>query len=312
MGVGNPTTEPSNNQFSIFIQDDWRVNDSLTLNLGLRYDIENFSGVETSVPVPGTEALVGTVVVVGEIPPVDKNNFGPRLGFTYDFRAHGTTIIRGGYGRYYKPILHNVYNNALLFDQQRYLILSVFCDPADPASCPNGDPLFLAQYYPNILPESVLSATPGDIRPMQDGDIAYTDQVSIGFQKEFGRNFAVNADYVYMKGNDLTREQNLNAPQDLVNPGDPPFPEYGRFRLLTTDGESWYSALQVGVQKRYSNNLMFTASYTYSEAEDTAADFYRIAEPNNQFDLDAEKGPQAFDQRHLFAFSTIDQFWRCT
>lgn len=303
LGVGNPTTEPNNNQFSAFVQDDWRVNNSLTLNLGLRYDIENFSGPENPVPLIPVPA-VGEVIV-GAIPPVDTNNFGPRLGFTYDFRGHGTTIIRGGYGRYYKPILHNVYNNALLFDQQRYLILSVFCDPFDPASCPNGNPNFLAQYFPNLPPESVLSATPGDIRPMAAADIAYTDQVSIGFQQEFGRNFAVSADYVYMKGNDLTRERNLNAPVDLVNPGDPPYPQYGRLRLLTTDGESWYNALQIGVQKRYSNNLMFTASYTYSEAEDTAADFYRIAEPNDQQDLDAERGPQAYDQRHLFAFSTI-------
>jgi outer membrane receptor protein involved in Fe transport len=292
LGVGNPTTEPSNNQFSAFVQDDWRVNDRLTLNLGLRYDIETFGGV-TDNPVPLIPIPLEGEVIVGKIPPVDKNNFAPRLGFTYDWGGKGTTIIRGGYGRYFKPILHNVYNNALLFDQNRYLILSI------------DDPNLLAQFFPAIPPESVLAATPGDIRPMLAADLAFTDQVSIGFQHQISNDFVINADYVYMKGNDLTREHNLNAPQDLVNPGDPPYPQYGRLRLLTTDGESWYSALQLSVQKRYSNNLMFTASYTLSKAEDNATDFYSIAEPNNQFDLDAEKGPQAFDQRHLFSFSAI-------
>ena len=201
LGVGNPTTNPTNNQFSVFVQDDWRVNDRLTLNLGVRYDIENFSGEESDIP------IVGTDIVLGKIPPVDKNNIAPRLGFTYDLGGKATTIIRGGYGRYFKPILHNVYNNALLFDQSRYLILSI------------DDPNLLAQFFPNIPPESVLAATPGDIRPMESADIAFTDQVSIGFQQEISGDFVVNADYVYMKGNDLTREHNLNAPQNLADPG---------------------------------------------------------------------------------------------
>ena len=290
LGSGDPTTNPSNNQFSAFVQDDWRVNDRLTLNLGLRYDIENFNGPQSDQAIPGTD------IRLGKIPPVDKNNFGPRLGFTYDVGGKATTIIRGGYGRYFKPILHNVYNNALIFDQQRYLVLSV------------DDPALLAQYFPAIPPASVLLATPGDVRPMQAADIAYSDQVSIGLQKELSRDFAISADYVYMKGNNLTRERNLNAPAQFFDGeriGPVPFPEFGRFRLLTTDGESWYNALQVGVQKRYSKNFMFTASYTLSKADDLSADFFSISEPNDQSNPDADKGPQVFDQRHLFAFSTI-------
>src|SRR5262249_53444277 len=114
LGVGNPTTKDSNNQFSAFIQDDWRPSPNLTLNLGLRYDIENFSGPQSDQAVPGTD------IFLGKIPPVDKNNFGPRLGFTYDVKGKGKTIVRGGWGRYYKPIFHNIYNNALFFDGQYY------------------------------------------------------------------------------------------------------------------------------------------------------------------------------------------------
>jgi outer membrane receptor protein involved in Fe transport len=287
LGVGNDTNDDTNSQLSFFFQDDWRVNDRLTLNLGLRYDIEWFDGPQSSIPVAGTE------IVLGEIPEVDKNNFGPRLGFAYDPWGNGQTVVRGGYGRYFKPILHNVYNNALLFDGQRYLILSV------------GDPNFLASIYPNLPSPDQLEATPPDVRPMESADIAFTDQLSIGFQQELGRDFVVNADYVYVRGQNLTRERNLNSPRNLVNPEDPPFPQYGRFRLLLTDAGSWYHGLQLGVSKRYSNNLLFTASYTISKTTEDAADFFSISEPNNQFDLDAEKGDGTHDQRHVFAFSAV-------
>jgi outer membrane receptor protein involved in Fe transport len=287
LGVGNPTTQASNHQFSVFVQDDWRVNDRLTLNLGLRYDIEKYNGDE--VPTP----LTGTGIVLGKIPGVDKNNFGPRLGFTYDLGGKGETILRGGYGRYYKPILHNVYNNALLFDGERYLILTI------------SDPNLLAQFFPAIPDPSVLEATPGDVRPMASADLAFSDQASIGFQQELQKDFVVSADYVYVRGDNLTRERNLNAPRNLANPEEPLFPQYGRLRLLSTDGRSWYHALQIGVQKRYSRNLMFTTSYTLSKAEDEASDFYSVAEPNDQSNPDAEKGPGPHDQRHVFAFSAI-------
>ena len=288
LGVGDPTNDDTNHQFSAFVQDDWRLSDRFTLNLGLRYDIEKFSGPSSDQPIPGLAD-----VRLGAIPPVDKNNFGPRLGFTWDPTGKGFTSVRGGYGRYYKPILHNVYNNALLFDNQRYLILSV------------DDANLLAQFFPNLPPPSALSATPGDIRPMQSADVAFTDQASVGFQHELSRDFVVSADYVYVRGQNLTRERNLNAPRNLANPEDPPFPQFGRFRLLLTDAGSTYNALQFGVQKRYNDRFMFSTSYTLSKVTEDAADFFSISEPNDQFNLDAERGPGTHDQRHVFAFSGI-------
>ncbi|HSE43335.1 MAG TPA: TonB-dependent receptor, partial [Acidobacteriota bacterium] len=287
IGVGNDTNEDTNSQLSLFVQDDWRVNERLTLNLGVRYDIEWFDGPQSEIPVPGTE------LVLGDIPEVDKNNFGPRLGFTYDPFGEGQTIIRGGYGRYFKPILHNVYNNALLFDSQRYSILVV------------SDPAVLANAYPGIPDPATFEATSPDVRPMQSSELAFTDQLSIGFQQEFWKDFVINADYVYVRGQNLTRERNLNAPRNLINPETPPFPQYGRFRLLLADAGSWYHGLQLGLAKRYTNNLLFTASYTLSKVEEDAADFFSISEPNDQFNLDAEKGPGTHDQRHVFAFSGV-------
>jgi len=285
IGVGNPRNENTNHQFSAFIQDDWRVNDRLTLNLGLRYDIETFNGDETPVP------LGDTGINLGEIPETDKNNFGPRLGFTYDWGGQGKTILRGGYGRYYKPILHNVYNNALLFDGTQYVVESI------------SDSDTLGQVCCGIPDPSFFEGGGFDVRPMNSADVAFSDQASIGFQHELARDLVVNADYVYVKSSNLTRERNLNAPQDISDPNfEPDFPEFFRVRLLLTDAHSWYHALQTNIQKRFSNNLMFTASYTFSKVEEEAGDFFSVSEPNDQSNLDAEKGPGTHDQRHVFSF----------
>src|SRR5262249_17437097 len=150
-----------------------------------------------------------------------------------------------------------------------------------------------------------LEATPGDVRPMESADVAYTDQGSIGFQRELTPTMVVSADYVYVGGHNLTRERNLNAPHNLANPEAPPFPDIARFPLLLTDATSQYHGMQLGVQKRYSNNFMFTASYTLSKVDEDAADFFSISEPNDQFNLAGEKGPGTHDQRHVFAFSAV-------
>ena len=186
LGVGNPTTKDKNNQFSAFVQDDWRVNDRLTLNLGLRYDIENFSGPQSNTVVAGVRT--GTIIDLGKIPPVDKNNFGPRLGFAYDLKGQGKTIIRGGWGRYYKPIFHNIYNNALFFDGQYYAIKGLD-DPCSIIDCTIPGRTFPLPPDPAL----VNGSSPPDVRPMQDGDVAYSDQTSIGFQHELSKEFVINS-----------------------------------------------------------------------------------------------------------------------
>jgi len=287
IGAGNPTDNDTNHQFSAFLQDDWRVNDRLTLNLGLRYDIETFSGPSSNQPLTGN-------IVLGAIPPKDTNNFAPRLGFTYDWGGKGKTIIRGGYGRYFKPLFHNIYNNALLFDGQRYVIKAIY------------DPDVLGQVCCGIPDPSFFSDSAPDVRPMSNGNMGYSDQGSIGFQQEIAKDLVVNADYVYVRGQNLTRERNLNAPLDISDPNfSPPFPQYFRVRLLLTDAGSWYNALQMNVTKRFSNSFMLTGSYTLSKVTEDAADFFSVSEPNDQNNLGGEKGPGTHDQRHVFAFSGV-------
>jgi hypothetical protein len=86
-----------------FVQDNWKTSSRLTLELGLRYDIEVLPPIN-----PGYSTAVGTFVPYAGITnvPSDKNNFGPRLGFAYDVYGTGNTVLRGGYGLYYGRILN--------------------------------------------------------------------------------------------------------------------------------------------------------------------------------------------------------------
>ncbi len=115
--AGDPRfTLPSKvNMLAWYVQDDWRVNRKLTLNLGLRYDVDlglvnggNFeSKNRTRLILEKIDHPVTNGWVSG-YPGDDKNNFSPRVGFAYDLRGDGKTVVRGGYGMYFDQLFLNI------------------------------------------------------------------------------------------------------------------------------------------------------------------------------------------------------------
>src|ERR1043166_3416210 len=98
----------SNKEMAFFVQDDWKVNPDLTLNLGLRYDIftaptERFDLQSNFVPETRTIQMAGPNAPGGrDLANTDKNNFGPRIGFAYSgLKSDKTLVLRGGYGLLY-------------------------------------------------------------------------------------------------------------------------------------------------------------------------------------------------------------------
>ncbi len=89
--------------YGFFIQDDWKIRPTLTLNLGLRYDYEAIPGPYTSLQQP-----VGSYTPLAQFTqkPDDKNNIGPRVGFAWDIYGQGKTVLRGGFGMYYGRIIN--------------------------------------------------------------------------------------------------------------------------------------------------------------------------------------------------------------
>jgi hypothetical protein len=251
--------------YAAYIQDDWQVAPRLTLNLGLRYDL-------------GIGAFVNWVAFPPFIKgdrPEDKNNFGPRLGFAYSVTDR--TVIRGGYGRYYADVtgqpavftLRNVQQITpqILNDGRPDFASNPFNGPA-PTYDQAAQLLCSVSRRPGCLLANVGNFVADDLV------FPYSHQTSIGVQRQFGTNMAVEANWVYTGERGRLQGRNINiafnpaagANYRFVGAGTDVakrvYPDWGNTQVNRPDGKSNYHALQAGFTKRMSNRWQASATYT--------------------------------------------------
>lgn len=290
--------------FNAFVQDDYKVTDRLTLNLGLRYDLYglpvdvdgrlvNFipEQFKTGAPPNGfVQAeggpLAGVPQVEKTLVPVDKNNIAPRLGFAYRLDDEGRLAIRGGYGMYYDRISTR-FANTQLFNFP-YLALGVglpgllrtFADPFVPIPQPSTFPTAatlpspLAPIAPFVgVPVSGVYVDPNLKTP-------YVQQFNLGVQWEFLRNAVLEAGFVGNKGTNLLQLVTLNAPvyNQTLNRFDTPFPASagisaqvnatGGLQRVETTANSNYRSFQMSLAKRFTGGGQILGAYTYGKSKD--------------------------------------------
>ena len=333
-GFGQPRFQLKTTDWAFFAQDDWRVTPRLTLNLGLRWDYEQF-------PQP---FLVNPNLPQTANRPSDKNNFGPRIGFAADVSGDGKTSVRGGYGIYYGRINGTIIINSLintgLSIGQAVSSVAAAC-PATPtpgtsantvcptpASVPLGNPT--APLFPNILASAPAgTAAVNYFRNGFQNPLIHEGDLII--EREVARNTVISASYLFSYGTHLTTfvDTNLNPPtvQGRVNIVDGPFagqvwtfPYYRGTRPNTNFGNileirdsisTKYHALVLQANRRLTNGLQFQTSYTLSRAQDNGGPqssatftpgFSALFDP---FDPQAENGLSPFDRRHKFVASVV-------
>ena len=289
--------------YNFYIQDTWRPTRALTLNLGLRYEYQKLPQPEEGNPAyPLTQRFAQ-----------DKNNFGPRLGFTYDVGGRHQTVFKGGFGIYYGQTSNSylfsaLTNNAVTFATYNFT----------PASA--GAPT-----YPNVL--SAPPTGPG-VRPaisVLSPDLERPEIYMGDFtiERALGRDFVVSASYLYSKGKKLPAfvDTNLGGPNSQVtylvdgqNMGTFPFyrgarpdANIGRAIEVRSIVESQYHGMVLQAQKRWSNGFLFNAHYTLSKATDNGQNsttfisgFMTIFDPSNP---GLEEGYSNLDRRHRFVTS---------
>ena len=286
-----------------FFQDDWRVRRQLTLNLGLRYeldtDVKNISRTDQLNPLilPFLRGKRGK----------DKNNFGPRAGFNYSSQD-GRMSVHGGYGIYYDRITLEIQSLERGLDG-RALPIDVragnlfFLDPQflfDPVNgrFPPGAPTLASPFTGFILP----GAGAGGINIIDNGmQNPMVQQMNIGIQRELGYSVVVRADYLHNYGTHFIIGRTIGQ---VFNPvvGGPDV-----VKNLESSVKTKYDGMLISVEKRFSHRSQFRGSYTLSKSFNYANDDQIPFSngPLNSNNLQLEYGPTPNDQRHRFTFAGV-------
>jgi outer membrane receptor protein involved in Fe transport len=286
-----------------FVQDDWRVRPQLTLNVGLRYeldtDVKNISRTSQLNPIilPFLHGKRGR----------DTNNFGPRVGFNYS-APDGRTSIHGGYGIYYDRITLEIQSLERGLDG-RALPIEVkagnlfFIPPQflfDPVNgtFPPGAPTLANPFTGFVLTGAGAAGINIIDNTMQNPMV---QQMNVGIQREFGRNYVLRADYLHNFGTHFIIGRTIGT---VINPvvGGP-----DSVTNLESSVKTKYDGLLLSVEKRFADRYQFRASYTLSKAFNFANDDQIPFSngPLNPGNLNLEYGPTPNDQRHRFTFSGV-------
>jgi Carboxypeptidase regulatory-like domain/TonB dependent receptor-like, beta-barrel len=301
-----------NTAVGFYGQDDWRVSDALTLNLGVRYDVEigalsnaayGDSG-EFLLTQPGSPFLGQGSCVSGTRGPGciadDKNNVAPRLGFTWDVGAKGTTVVRGGFGIFYDKVI----GLSTLFtqlDAGGVQFVFLIDPPFGPDNQPSLDELLAGGAIPLSFDETPV---PGFQNPR-------SNQFSIGASHQFTPTVALDADFIYAKDHNRNKESDVNEMTVANDPTSRLFypTRQGGLLIEESRGENEYKGLQLSLRKRFSNRVQFVANYTLSEASGfgglgiSATEFQ--AECRTCIGNARDVGPLQNDARHLFVGSGV-------
>jgi hypothetical protein len=288
------------NGSAAWIQDDWRISSRLTLNLGVRYDVElntYANDVEVLPFLPGDR-------------PNDTNNFGPRLGF--NFKLNDQTVIRGGGGKYYGED-ENAHGTVLP------------AVTASPVAVNDGRANFAADPFNGPTPtlEQVLAR--GLTRTIAqnvhnpDAQVSSSYQTSIGMQRQIGVVMSVEADYVWTGDRGMKTPYNINltynpdtgVPYPATDAAHRVYPGWSAVNMRIPTGYANYHGLQAAWTKRLRNRWQASATYTlssYKEALPTPLyyqGFTRLSWPKVASWLGGEYGLGVNDQRNRAVFNGI-------
>jgi len=319
-----------------YAQDEFRINQRLTLNFGLRYevntpyvDIRNrmnawAPGQQSKVYPNAPEGLLfpGDPGVPAGIAPVDYREVMPRVGLAWDPFGTNKTIVRAGYGIFYDGFTNGVGGplqaaiSALPWTQAYQLPGPGFnlANPYGGAATPFGSGNFVA-------PATVLTVQSG-MRP------PYSQNWNLSIERAIAKDYLLDVRYVGNKGTHLSRfiEANPtifsagaeagsgNQMRQYTTCNSAGICNYGSVGLLVDNSNSTYHALEVAFSRQYAHGLSFLASYWYSKSLDYISTLNvagsaptLVAGENdlaqNPFDLAAEHGPSLFDATHRFVFS---------
>lgn len=266
---GTPFIQQNNPNLGLYAQDEWKVTPSLTLNLGVRYDLQFLRTIDT-----------------------DTNNVSPRVGFAWSPFTDKRTVVRGSFGLFYDRVPLRALANALL--------------SADNTTDPEQGRLLQYTYIPGdigapVFPNVSSTPNPGSkisyslMNPNLQN--AYSEQASLGVEQQFTRNMTMGISYQHVRGLHLLSSLNTN-----INPdGTRPDPTRGNIKPYDSLFDSYYDGLSISLLERPVSWGSARISYTWSKAINNVGEFF-FSSPINNFDLSVDRGRSDDDQRHRLVF----------
>jgi outer membrane receptor protein involved in Fe transport len=330
---GDSSANIPTKQFATYFQDDWRVSDRLTINLGVRYDITtgvqfdqsknpNFVAIQAAGAAGKLNGIIG-LENAGKTPQEDKNNIQPRIGAVLDLKGDGKDIVRGGWGIYTDFGYTNSNNLFAAADATGKGFGTVF-NVNNPAGIRTSTGAFYqsGQSLDLIRSQSQVAAGAAPlfgqwVDPLLQAP--YAMQSNAGWSHELNGDSVLSIDYVNSLGRDLNFRPRLNQriPGTTIRrvsallPA-PLSPDSNATRPALSRGESRYDGLITSVRRRLSKGLDFTASYTLQRGRSNignASDELNTANiqsATNPFDAPVQFGPnRTTDARHLISLSAV-------
>ena len=340
---GNAESHPNSRSYAAFVQDTIRVTRKLTVNAGLRYDLQTFQ-------VPG---LVNNPLYEpsGKVPLV-TDNFSPRIGFTYSMGARHPVVVRGGFGRFYS-LIPAIYASQVAMDNgltQTQLFLDIM-RPADAAIFPK---------YPSALVNCPSGATvctpPASVAGHLTTQVSafssnfqtpYTEQASATVEYGITPRLNLSASYLHVHGEHLIRSLDANLPKPKIteypvyddqsvftgqyysvasfanwqttrsvdcpyppclNEVQRPDPRLGTINSFESAASSVYNGLTVMLKGQIGKQIFIRAGYTFAKAIDDGTDSLVVGRPGNvqnAYATQLERGLSVTDQRQRLVASTV-------
>jgi hypothetical protein len=319
--LGEPFHNAMTFASGMYWQDDWKISPRLTLNLGVRYDLD-LPLVERVDKVASFDPRTNTLRVAGGreayIDPAtglllirsrsdvgrrlwetDKDNFAPRLGLAWRPVGDSRTVVRAGFGTFYN---HQIVGNGLTPLSRN-----------SPFRVRQTSGPFQATDRPSLA--NAFSGIPSVVAPgiQEDFRTAYTNQWSFGVQRELMQNFVVDVSYLGSQSHKLPIGWNIN--QAFPGPGSVasrrPYKGFGSITggFISSIGNANFNALQVRAERRFSRGFSFVSSYTWSKAIDDSDGISAAsdvgANAQDARNLRAERGLSAYDVTHRWVLSYV-------
>lgn len=306
---GDPVADAGKTSAGGFVQDTLRMRPRLTLDLGLRYDVERTKQLS-----PGSAAMqqVYNQLSIRRSPPADLTNVQPRIGIAYQAVENGKLTLRGSYGLFYDRLLNLA----------SYLAAAGDGAQITRATMPGSLAAAVFQSAAQKLAAFPLAnATTGLIAFADSWRLGQVQQANFTLSSQLGPDLTADAAYVWVKGTHLARSRDFN-PTDSARAA--AFLAAGNtaaallkqnyFRPVSAvadamafegSANSVYHGLRLSLRGQLSSSFMLNGSYTVSKAVDDAEEIFPHTRAQNMRDFRAERGLALYDQRQRFVLAGV-------